>query len=398
MSKRVAIIGIGMDGNTSLTWEAEAAISAAELLIGAKRMLQPFEQSGKEMIDCYQSDVIAACIETTKAEAIAVLMSGDCGFFSGCKTLLPLLADYEVQVISGIASPVYLANRIGTTWQDMHFVSLHGKHASVARKVAAHAKTFFLLGGDIHAKDVCRQLCDYGLEDCIVTVGECLAMTDERVRTGTARDMVSIETEALAVMLVENADVKATRYGIEDTAFVRDKVPMTKAEVRAVCMSKMQIRPDAICYDLGCGSGSVSVEMALACEDGKVYAVDKNLQACELTRKNAHQFVCDNIEVFEGDILGVLPDLPAPDVVFIGGSSNTLSEIVTAVYDKNPKTRIVLTAVSLETVNEAMHVFAKAGRDLQITQIAVTRTHKLGSHTMLEAMNPVFVMTADKEI
>ena len=407
MSKRIAIIGIGMDGNTTLTWEAEAVISVAELLIGADRMLAPFKDSEKEMICCYQSEEIAKKIADSEAESIAVLMSGDCGFYSGAKKLLPLLKEYEVQVISGISSPVYLASRLGISWQDMYFVSLHGRNANIARAVASHEKTFFLLGGKSGSSpavpfgeppvatsaEVCERLCAYGLADVEVTVGEKLAMEEERILQGRASEFTEVETDSLSVMLVVNPGYE--RYiasGISEEAFVRGQVPMTKSEVRAVCISKLRIGSTDVCYDLGCGTGSVSVEMALQCPEGTVYAVDKKTEAVALTRENAHRFACDNIAVVEGELTDVVGDLPAPDVVFIGGTSGTLSEVVRLVYEKNPSARVVMTAVSLETIGESLAVFETYGKTTEITQVAVTKTKKVAAHTMLAAENPVFII------
>jgi precorrin-6Y C5,15-methyltransferase (decarboxylating) len=148
-----------------------------------------------------------------------------------------------------------------------------------------------------------------------------------------------------------------------------------------------------MCWDIGCGTGSVSVEMALQCFDGRVYAVDKNEEAAELTRQNAYKFGCDNIEIISGTAPETLYGFPAPDKVFIGGSCGKISEILNIVYEKNSKADVVITAVSLETLNEAINSFAYFGIDSpEIVQIAVTRTRKLGNHTMLSAENPIFIM------
>lgn len=394
MSKRVAIIGIGMDGDTTLTWEAESAILAAELLIGAHRVLAPFKDSGKEMICCHQSGEIAGQIAGADAEAVAVLMSGDCGFYSGCNKLLKLLCDYEVQVISGISSPVYLAGRVGIPWQDMYFVSLHGRAANIARAVASHEKTFFLLGGETTAAAVCERLCEYGLGAVSVWVGEKLASSEERLLHGTAQELAGEETDSLSVMLAVNPDYeRGLASGIADETFARGQVPMTRSEVRAVCLSGMKLGRRDICYDLGCGTGSVSVEMALQCAEGTIYAVDKKAEAAALTRKNARRFACDNIVVTEGGITDVIPRLPPPDVVFIGGGGS-LPEVVKQVYEKNPHARVVMTAVSLETLGESVSVFESLDRTFGLVQVAVTRTRKAGTHTMLAAENPVFILTA----
>jgi precorrin-6Y C5,15-methyltransferase (decarboxylating) len=168
---------------------------------------------------------------------------------------------------------------------------------------------------------------------------------------------------------------------------------MTKSEIRSSVISKLDIGRNDICWDIGCGTGSVSVEMALQCYDGAVYAVDKNDEAVKLSAENAFRFGCDNIKIISGEATQVISDFPAPDRVFIGGSCGKIKEIMNAVYDKNICAEIVITAVSLETLNEAVEAFSHFKvYNPEIVQIAVTRTRKLGNHTMLSAENPIFII------
>ena len=168
---------------------------------------------------------------------------------------------------------------------------------------------------------------------------------------------------------------------------------MTKAEVRAVVMSKLRIRETDVVYDVGAGTGSVSVEMALQCFDGKVFALDKNSEAVVLTEKNAHKFGCDNIEIISGEAPEALRELPSPDIVFIGGSCGKISEILSIIYEKNKTAIVVITAVSLETLSTAQKAFSGFGIiEPEIVQVSITRSKRLGNHTMLAAENPVFII------
>ncbi|MCR5600911.1 MAG: precorrin-6y C5,15-methyltransferase (decarboxylating) subunit CbiE [Ruminococcus sp.] len=390
---KIYIVGIGVDGVKTLTREAEEAIASADVLIGAKRMLDPFLALGKPFLTEYRSTEIVRYLNENSFGMAALLMSGDCGFFSGAKKLAELLDDHDTEVISGISSPVYLCAKLKKEWSDCFFVSLHGQDGNIARHVKAHEKTFFLLGGDLKASDICGRLCEYGMDDVVVYIGERLGYDNERIITGKACELIDFETDGLCVMLAENRDCeKALPCGISDDEFIRGKVPMTKSEIRTLVAVGLDIGKNDTCWDIGGGTGSVSVEMAVRCENGIVCTVEKNPEAVGLIRQNQRKFGCDNIRVLEGKAEELVNDLPAPDCVFIGGSGGMLEEIIAAAIGKNSSARLIVTAVSLETLSECIALFDKFGLEADISQIAVTRTKKIGQHTMLSAENPVYII------
>ena len=394
---KIYIVGTGMDGRKTLTAEALEAVMSAEVLIGAKRMLEPFFGLGKRCFESWRYEEICAFIDDCGDSDTAVLMSGDCGFFSGAEKLSEMLRGRDVSIIPGIASPVYFCAKIKKPWKDMRFVDLHGKTANIVRSVSRAGYCFFLLGGGISPAGVCARLREYGMGGITVHTGEDLGYPDERILTGTADDLASVSFGKLAVMVTENPGYeRGIRFGIPDSEFIRGEVPMTKSEVRAAVMSKLGIGEQDMVWDIGCGTGSVSVECALQCTDGTVWAVDKSAEACDITRRNGIAFHCDNINVREGDISGVLPELPKPDAVFVGGASGRTAEIAEAAFRGGNSPRFVVTAVTLETLNEAVSALESRGMTAEVTQIAVTRTRKAGSHTMLAAQNPVFIIEGKK--
>lgn len=393
MVKHISIIGIGMDGTETLIGKALRTIENAQILIGAQRMLDCFSELGKPVFCSYKSNDIAEFIKECEYEKIAVLMSGDCGFYSGAERLLPLIGDFETEVICGISTPVYFASKLKITWQNMKFVTLHGVGGNIVRHVCLNPVTFFLLGGEIAPKDICKRLCEYGLGDLIVHIGENFGGSNERITTGTAKELTEIETDKLCAVIVCNENYeKSLRSCIPDSEFIRGSVPMTKSEVRSVCVAKLEINSDSICWDIGCGTGSVAIEMAFRCPNGRVYAVEKNEEAVGLTSENRINFGCDNIEIISGNAESVVETLPEPDCVFVGGSSGSLKKIIMTVVEKNPFAKIVVTAVSLETLSQCIEIFDHIGVETEITQLAVTKTRKVGRHTMLAAENPIFII------
>ncbi|MEE0925593.1 MAG: precorrin-6Y C5,15-methyltransferase (decarboxylating) subunit CbiT, partial [Methanobrevibacter sp.] len=182
------------------------------------------------------------------------------------------------------------------------------------------------------------------------------------------------------------------KTGIPDDEFIRAKVPMTKSEVRAVCMSKLDLSPYDIAYDIGCGTGSVSIEMAFAAYEGRVYAFDKNEEAVALVLENARKFHLDNIEAVCGLAPECLNDLPIPDVAFIGGSSGNMAEIVEFLHGKNKGIRFVITAVTIETAMAALESLKDIGIEGNIVQVAVSKGRQIGDLHMLMAQNPIFII------
>lgn len=396
---KITIAGIGMDGASTLTAEVKSAIERTDILIGAERMLEPFKALGKKMFFEYRAEEILRIINENPEAEICVLMSGDSGFFSGTERLLALLRESgkSGEVLAGVSSLAYFAAKIGKPWQNMKIVNLHGNNANIARAATRNRYCFFLLGGENAPAAVCRRLCEYGLGEVDVFVGCDLAYSNERIVSGKAKEYCETDVSGLCVMVTENnSPEQGARIGISDDEFTRGNVPMTKSEVRSVVISKLQIPQRGVCWDLGCGTGSVSVEMALSCCEGAVYSVDRSEEAISLTKANAVKFRCDNICAVSGNIPEALAELPAPDSVFIGGASGQIGAVLDEVYSRNPEAVIVVTAVSLETLNEAVSEFDKRGVSAQIVQLAVTRTKRLGSHTMLSAENPIFVITAHK--
>lgn len=394
---KIYIIGTGMDGSDTLTVKASEIIRSADALIGAERVLKPFLKYQKPAFISWKPDEIRQFIDENNFETAAVLMSGDCGFFSGAEKLISVLEDHETEIICGISSPVYFCSKIKIPWQEMKFISLHGADGNIVRNVRRNKYCFFLLGGDASPSDICKKLCEYGNGDIKVYIGENLSLENEKIHIGKCSEFVELQCDRLCVMITENPDYETgISSGISDENFIRGDVPMTKSEVRSVVISKLNIGSKDVCWDIGCGTGSVSVEMALRCFDGTVFAVDKNASAADLTKKNALKFGCDNIKIFHGNAPECMDDFPPPDKVFIGGSGGKTGEIIDMVYRKNPDTIIVITAVSLETLTDSVNALKKYAAP-EIVQISVTRTKTIGSHTMLAAENPVYIIKGKKE-
>ena len=389
--KEINIIGLGMSEKT-LTKEALELINDAEILIGVKRLINEFSYLNKPSHNAYLSDDILEIIEKTEANKIAILVSGDVGFYSAAEKLVDILNDYKPNLISGISSVSYFFAKCSLPWKESALISCHGIDSNIVSSVRRNEYTFALTGKNI--PDLQKELVKYGFGDLNVWVGENLGSEEEFVDTCKVEDLCAREYGSLTVLIIENPNFDSrVRTGIPDEEFIRGKVPMTKSEVRAVCMSKLAINPEDIAYDIGCGTGSVTIEMGLSAYKGKVYAFDKKEEAISLLNENCEKFHLDNVEAFCGLAPECLKDLPAPDVAFIGGSSGNMGEIVNYLYDINKDMRFVITAISIENAMAALDSLKDIGISGQIVQVAVSKGKEIADLHMLIAQNPIFIIS-----
>lgn len=392
----VSLIGIGMGTPENMTREAFGACVEADVLIGAKRILDTVVELGKPVFAAYRDNEIKDFVEQhPEYKKIAVLLSGDIGFYSGAKKMLDLFEDFRTEVYSGISSVVYFCGKLHTAWEDVHLISLHGREANAIAAVKRYKKVFALIGQQDGVNQLCRNLCSYGFSDVMVYAGENLSYSNERILSGTAKSMAQESFEKLSVVLIENQDASmVVTHGIEDEAFLRDKVPMTKSEVRSISLSKLRLKEDSVIYDVGAGTGSVSVEMALQSYNGFVYAIEKKKEAVNLIGENRKKFAVPNLKVIEGLAPEALEDLPAPTHAFIGGSSGNLKQIMELILDKNPAARIVINAIALETVAEALHCLKELPvKETDIAAVSVGKSKEVGHYHMMMGQNPVYIIS-----
>lgn len=399
--RTVWLIGQGMGSQKTRTREADEIIKNCDCIIGAKRLIREYENKGIPCTAEYIPERIRAYITGhPEMMKIAVLLSGDTGFYSGAANLEEAVKgdqtgiSAEIIRLPGISSVAYLAAQLHTAWEDAALVSIHGRKQNFIHAVNTNYKTFLLLGGS-GAEDTVDKLKYYGMGDLVVHIGKNLSYPDEEIITKQVKELTAHDMEGLCAAMIENPepDLRTGRH-ICDEEFLRGNVPMTKEEVRALCMAKLQLRKNSVLYDVGAGTGSVSVEAALQSGKIRVYAVEKNTEAVELIRENVRKFRTDGVQVVEGTAPEALQELEPPTHVFIGGSSGNIKEILTCVKEKNPRVKIVLTCISLNTLASVMEA-EKEGllNHPEIVQISASRARRLGEHFMMTGQNPIYIIT-----
>lgn len=390
--KTVYIVGIGLGAET-VTGEGMSAIRQADLLLGAPRMLEPFAHLGKPTAAEYAPDRVAGLLKRSNGKTFAMLVSGDVGFFSAAQGITQALDFCQVEWIPGLSSLNAFFARIKCPWQEAAVLSCHGRHSNLADTVRRNRLTFALTGGNIPT--LAQTLMEAGWEDLTAYVGENLGMDSERVFCCPIRDLGQQKVGSLAVLLIENpAPDNRCLTGIPDEAFQRGSVPMTKAEVRSVILSKLALRPGDICADIGAGTGSVTVEMALSAWKGHVYGVERNPEGLDLIRTNCKHFHIGNVTPVPGHAPEALADLPPLAAAFIGGSGGEMRTIVDEILKKNPKARLVVSVIAIESLQAAMESFQAHGMDYDVVQIGISRTRTVGGLHLLMAQNPIFILSA----
>ncbi len=396
---KVYLIGVGMGNPDLLTREAERAIRGSGLMLGAERLLAEFAGLDIPQKPLVKPGDIAAALTDWDGEQASVLLSGDIGFYSGAKSLYPLLDGYEVVSLPGVSSLSYFCARCRIPWQDVYSISCHGRDGGIVAAVQSHGKTFALTGGAFRVEQLCRQLADAGLGNLPAWAGEWLSYPNERILRSTVAELAAQRFENLAVLLVENPNPIQPEWqapGLPDAAFLRGKVPMTKEEVRALAVSKLRLGHRDVVWDVGAGTGSVSVECALRVPEGQVCAVERKAEAVSLIRQNRDKFCLSNLHLTEGEAPACLENLPAPNRVFVGGSGGQLHSIVAAALEKNAAVRIVVSAVTLETLTAALDVMKQFRfQETEVVQVSVSKAAPVGGYRMMQAENPVYLISME---
>ena len=419
-SRKIILSGIGMGNTDGMTREAYHAFEEAEIIFGAERMLENLPGKGIKVPYYRADDIISYLIEHPQYTKVAAAFSGDSGFYSGAQSMKKALEEAnekgilksETTILPGISSVSALAARLGVSWNDAVLASIHGRRTNVVNLVRKNTKVFLLLSGKNDFEMLVNKFREAGINHVKISAGYRLSYPDEKLFTFYLDEF---ETklfdlqEGVYTCLIENEDCEEQILtpGIDDEIFSRTKVPMTKNEVRVLSISRLELTKNAVVYDVGSGTGSVSIECARLSPDIFVFAIEQKEEAANLTKENAVRFgLSDQIVVINKKAPEGFEELPTPTHVFIGGSSGALSDILSAIQKKlivkeNTKgktdkaskgVRVVINAVSLETIAQITKLIQTYPvKHVQLTQIQASRAHKLGSYNLMQAQNPVLI-------
>ncbi len=403
MKQSIWVVGLGMGDKLALSPEANAVIQEASLLMGGQRLLAVFESHPAEKMPIERNlDEMISRLQARKDdEKIVILASGDPGFHGIAGTLLEHFPPGELRIMPHISSLQAAFARAGLHWNDAVFTSAHAHSLAEALGWARRVPKLGILTDHTNTPAVIAEtLLRAGVEDCRAIVAENLGADDERLVDAHLSDLPGQEFASLNVMLLVHDPawrpwpVFAPR---DDDAYAHRRGLITKSDIRALCLGRLALRENDVAWDIGAGSGAVSIEMAEIAWRGRVFAVEKDPENLDCLRQNIERFGTLNVEVVAGEAPHALADLPAPHAVFIGGSGGRLDAILAQIARSAlPGCRVTATFALLENMLQAQQWMKQAGWNPSLAQIQAAYGTEIAGRTRLSPANPVFILSGVK--
>jgi len=412
MSKdKVYIIGVGGGGASSLPPEMRQLINQAELIFGGERLLDMFPSISGHKVAIRHNlvEVTEAIKANVGRKRMVVLASGDPNFYGIAKYLTSKLGKDIFEIIPNVSSMQLAFAKIKESWDDATFTSVHSRPIEgIIETVRSSHKIGIFTDEEHTPAAIARVLLAHGVDGYQAYVCQELGGEDEKVIETDLYGLSKMRFSPLNILILLKAqpgkagDEFCSRLlGIPDEQFYQRRPKgglITKLEVRAVSMAKMCLAADSVVWDIGAGSGAVSIEASFLARNGRIFAIEKNTEDVAIIRKNLQRFGASNVEVIQTLAPGGLGDLPDPTVVFIGGSGGQMEGILDiACHRLKPGGRIVINAVTLESLNTAVNGLKTRGFAAEVTLINIARSKDIANLTRLEALNPVFVITGWRE-
>ncbi|PLX99679.1 MAG: cobalamin biosynthesis bifunctional protein CbiET [Desulfuromonas sp.] len=402
--KKIYVIGAGVEGQEGFSKRSLELIKQADLLVGGERQLDLFPVfNGEKMIVGSNLGEVIEKLQQAKGTSV-VLASGDPLFFGIGRSLLRDFDAAALEFVPNVTSIQDAFAKIRVPWDDAVFVSAHGRGLQGAvDRIVANDKAAILTDAVNTPKAIAAEMVRRGRDGYSAWLCENLGGDDERITETDVKGLLEIEAAPLNVLiLIKGYETSGQRYvptlGIPDEEFATVKKLITKEEVRVVTLAKLKLRHDMTLWDVGAGSGSVSIEADHLLPNGRIFAIERNEQCREFIKVNLNKFDARNVTLVEGDAPACLEELPDPDRVFIGGSGGNLWDILRAVDTRLVSGgRIVLNAVTLDTLTAANEFLDNAGYSIEVVAVNIARTRPLTDYKMFEAYNPVYIVTGIKD-
>lgn len=406
----VSIIGIGDDGLEGLTESVRRLILESDLVVGNERVLALASATKAERL-VLGADVEAAADRIAEHQGrVAVLVSGDPLFYGLARYLCERVGQDRCEIVPHVSSMQLAFARVKESWDDAYLTNLanHSLDAVVERIRTAEKVGVFTTeehGPDEIAAALLKRRIDY----FTAYVCENLGARNERVTRGSLAEIAAQKFDPLNVLiLVRSANVPdrprdpsvRSLFGNPDETFVQSKPKqglLTTAEVRAVALAQMSLDPESVVWDVGAGSGSVSVEAAQLAPSGEVFAIEQDAEDVELIRENADRFGVTNVTPVIGRAPEVWADLPDPDAVFMEGSGREIVRLAELAFARlKPGGRLVCSIASIEALHEVRTALAGLTSQVSVWMINISRGTDQLERLRFEALDPRFLIAAAK--
>ena len=385
-----------------LTSRQRSTIEAADILVGGKRLIDHFGHLAcqRRTIDKDLKGLGDFLQEKMPDHTIVVLTSGDPLFFGIGAFLVCRLGAEQVHIMPNVSAVDAGFARLGEPWQEVRVVSLHGRnHTGELLRRLAGGDTVAVYTDPTHGP---AWLADILLENAFADVNMCvlerLGMQDEKITRIMPAEARAMTFSDLNLVVLKPDPVRQTTPalfpGMPDHRFAHEKGMITKAEVRAVSLSRLRLFDRAIFWDLGAGSGSVSIEAGQLVTRGEIYTVEQKAERIRHIHTNRLRFGIGNMQVIHARLPDGIADLPDPDRVFIGGGGKTLADLIRMAANRlKPAGIIVINTVLIDNLAAATHILEDLDFDMDMVQIQVSRATAMPFSHRLQAANPVWIIT-----
>jgi precorrin-6Y C5,15-methyltransferase (decarboxylating) len=404
----IHVVGVGREGAASLAPRALAIVRQAEVLAGGQRLLDSFPDVPAERvrIGARVDDTLASVVARREERRVVILATGDPNYFGITRALLRHVPAEALEILPNVSALQWAFAHAREPWDDAAFLTAHGRSmAGLVEAVRSHGKVCLFTDETNTPAAIARALLQAELRDSRAVLCEDLGGPAERVRRLTLDELAEVDAHPLnTLILLGPAAATATdapvawNPGLPEEAFDqrRPKVGLiTKREVRILSLARLELRPDSVVWDIGAGSGSVSIEAARLAPRGRVFAVEKNAEDVEIVRANVARFGVPHVTVLHARAPEGLDTFPDPDAVFVGGSGGGLRDILAIAAKRLRKGgRIVVNAITLDTLHEAVSGCRALGLAHDATLVSIARSKPLLGMLSFEALNPVYVVTA----
>jgi precorrin-6Y C5,15-methyltransferase (decarboxylating) len=408
VSSKVCVIGMSAGGAESLTMALRERVEKAEVLAGGERHLGYFADFvGERLPICHPLEAWVEAVATAAdaGRQVVIVASGDPLFYGIGTRLLARLGADRLEFHPHATSLQLACARLGMPWEDAVWVSIHARPFDNLRKVLGrYAKIGVLTDSCQTPEAICRWLVEAQIDEYDVAVLENLGAANERLTCGRPQALLGQTFASLNVVLLRRrADwvspprASSALLGTPESAFDHRRTGegmITKAEVRAVTLARLQPLPTDVVWDIGAGSGAVSVEWGRLLSHGMVYAVERDVQTFARLQTNVHGHRAYNVVPIHGEAPACMAELPDPDGVFIGGSGGQLAAILSEALNRlRPGGRVVANFILLEHVHEAQQLAKARGLEADLVWFSAARSKMLAGKTSLEPLTPIAILS-----
>jgi len=411
MPPKIHVIGIGDDGLEAMPNNVRQLITDAEVLLATERTLALVPKSSAERhIISGDLNQLVATIEMAADRRVVLLIYGDPMFYGLARYVCEKLGKDRFVVVPHVSSMQLAFARVMETWEEAYLTDL-AKHPldAVLEKIRTAQKVGLFTTDHCGPAEVARALLDRRIDYFTAYVCENLGARDERVTRGTLAQIAKKKFDPLNVMiLIRDPDapdrpreaVGRRLFGNPDEAFLQSKPKLgllTPAEVRAIALAQMDIAPSSIVWDIGAGSGSVSIEAAQMASDGAVYAIEMDAEEHGLIQQNAERFNVANVSAVLGRAPEVFDELPDPDCVFVAGAGREVTRISQAAFTRlRPRGRLVVNTTSVDHLMELRETLHSSAGDTRIWMINLARGTDQLDRLSFEPLKPSFLLAVTK--